>query len=188
MSKDPLFILAPVLNTLYGIPSRRVDPLKSSVISIGQIHAGTASNIIPSEVFLEGTIRSYEPEVRELLQKEVEQALKISELMGGNYTFELTCGYPPLFNDSTVNTWLRQVASDLLGSEAVRETEFGMGAEDFAYMTQEANGAMFILGAAKDDGTERHHHTDTFDINESVLPAGSAILAETARRFVTGQL
>jgi amidohydrolase len=63
-----------------------------------------------------------------------------------------------------------------------------MGAEDFAYMTQEANGAMFILGAAKDDGTERHHHTDTFDINESVLPAGSAILAETARRFVTGQL
>ncbi len=188
MSKDPLFILAPVLNTLYGIPSRRVDPLRSSVISIGQIHAGTAPNIIPSEVFLEGTIRSYEPEVRELLQKEVEQALKISELMGGNYTFELTCGYPPLFNDSTVNTWLRQVASDLLGSEAVRETEFGMGAEDFAYMTQEANGAMFILGAAKDDGTERHHHTDTFDINESVLPAGSAILAETARRFVTGQL
>jgi amidohydrolase len=188
MSKDPLFMLAPVLNTIYAIPSRRVDPLRASVVSIGQIHAGTAPNVIPNEVFLEGTIRSYETDVRERLQQEVEQALKISEVMGGSYEFDLTCGYPSLFNDPTVNGWLRQVASDLLGSDAVRETEFGMGAEDFAYMTQEKKGAMFVLGAAKDDGIERHHHTDTFDINESVLPAGSAILAETARRYLLGKL
>lgn len=181
-------MLAPVLNTIYAIPSRRVDPLRASVVSIGQIHAGTAPNVIPNEVFLEGTIRSYETDVRERLQQEVEQALKISEVMGGSYEFDLTCGYPSLFNDPTVNGWLRQVASDLLGSDAVRETEFGMGAEDFAYMTQEKKGAMFVLGAAKDDGIERHHHTDTFDINESVLPAGSAILAETARRYLLGKL
>lgn len=187
-SKDPLFILASVLNILYGIPSRRINPLRSSVVSIGQIHAGAAPNVIPSEVFLEGTIRSFEPEVRELLQKEVEQAFKISELMGGSYQFDITCGYPPLFNDTKVNSWLRQVAADLLGAKAVNETEFGMGAEDFAYMAQLVPGAMFMLGAAKDDGVKRRHHTNIFDINEEVLPVGSAILAETALRFVTGQL
>ncbi len=63
-----------------------------------------------------------------------------------------------------------------------------MGAEDFAYMTQEAKGAMFMLGAAIPDEILRNHHTDIFDIDESVLPLGAAVLAETARRFVTAKL
>ncbi|MCA9933455.1 MAG: hypothetical protein KC415_06000, partial [Anaerolineales bacterium] len=61
-------------------------------------------------------------------------------------------------------------------------------AEDFAYMAQKAPGAMFMLGAALDDGIVRGHHTDIFDIDENVLPLGTAVLAETARRFVTGSL
>jgi amidohydrolase len=61
-----------------------------------------------------------------------------------------------------------------------------MGAEDFAYMTQKTKGAMFMLGAATADGVARFHHTETFDIDESVLPLGTAVLAETARRFVSG--
>ncbi len=187
-SKDPLFILAPVLTALYGIPSRRIDPMRSSVVSLGQVHAGTAPNIIPGEVFIEGTIRAYEPDVREQLQREVENALKISQAMGGNYEFQLLSGYPAMYNHPEVNNWLRAVAGEMLGEAAVKETEFGMGAEDFAYMTQSAKGAMFMLGAATRDGIARRHHTDIFDIDESVLPIGSAILAETARRFVIGQL
>jgi amidohydrolase len=187
-SKDPIFILAPILTALYGIPSRRINPLRASVVSLGQVHAGTAPNIIPKEVFLEGTIRSYEPEVREQLIAEVESALKISEIMGGGYEFQLTCGYPPMFNDSEVNDLLRSVSKDILGSKAINNSEFGMGAEDFAFMTQAAKGAMFMLGAAIPDGTERRHHTSTFDIDESVLPIGAAILAETARRYVTGTI
>jgi amidohydrolase len=70
----------------------------------------------------------------------------------------------------------------------VQELPFGMGAEDFAYMTQHKMGAMFMLGAALADGVERSHHTAGFDIDENVLPLGSAILAETARRFVTGAI
>ena len=186
-SKDPLFILSPVLTALYGIPSRRIDPLRSSVVSLGQIHAGTTSNVIPNEVFLEGTIRSFEPAVREQLRAEVEQAFKISEVMGGNYEFQLSSGYPALYNDPEVNDWLRAVTGDLFGKAAINESEFGMGAEDFAYMAQAGKGAMFMLGAATPDGVVRRHHTDTFDIDDSVLPIGSAILAETARRFVSGQ-
>ena len=186
-SKDPLFILSPVLTALYGIPSRRIDPLRSSVVSLGQIHAGTTSNVIPNEVFLEGTIRSFEPAVREQLRAEVEQAFKISEVMGGNYEFQLSSGYPALYNDPEVNNWLKAVTGDLFGKAAINESEFGMGAEDFAYMAQAGKGAMFMLGAATPDGVVRRHHTDTFDIDDSVLPIGSAILAETARRFVSGQ-
>jgi amidohydrolase len=187
-SKDPLFILAPVLTALYGIPSRRINPLRPSVVSLGQIHAGTAPNIIPDEVFIEGTLRSYDPAVREQLQIEIERTFQISEVMGGSYELELALGYPAMFNDAGVNGWLRSVTGDLLGPAAIQEAEFGMGAEDFAYMTEIAKGAMFMLGAATPDGVQRRHHTNTFDIDESILPVGAAILAETARRFVTGQL
>ena len=185
---DPLFILGPVLTALYGIPSRRINPLRQSVVSLGKIKAGTAFNIIPKQVYLEGTIRSFEAAVRERLSTEVESAFKIVEAMGGTYEFQLIKGYPAMFNDAGVNNWMRAVASDLVGEAQVVEREFGMGAEDFAYMTQAANGAMFMLGAATPDGIVRNHHTDIFDIDESVLPIGAAILAETARRFVTREL
>lgn len=187
MGTDPLFMLSTILPALYGIPSRQINPLRPSVVSLGQIHAGAAENVIPGEVFLEGTIRSMDPEVREKLWEEVERVFTLSEALGGSYEFQLVKGYPPLSNDSEVNGWLRKTAVELAGEEQVINAEFGMGGEDFAYMAREAPGAMFMLGAALDDDTVRNHHTDIFDIDERVLPLGAAILAETARRFVTGK-
>ena len=184
VGSDPLFMLGPILNTLYAIPSRRINPMRPCVVSLGSIRGGQADNVIPSEVYLNGTIRSFNPAVREQLWREVEQAFRISEVMGGRYKFRLYKGYPPLKNDEQVNDWLRGVARDVVGEANVSDQEFGMGAEDFAYMTQKVPGAMFMLGAAIPDGVERNHHTNIFDIDESVLPIGAAILAETARRFV----
>lgn len=185
---DPLFMLSTILPVLYGIPSRRINPTRPCVISLGEIRGGAAPNVIPREVYIQGTVRSVDTEVREQLWAEIENAFKLSELMGGRYRFKLHKGYPALFNDAEVNGWMRDVAQDLVGGTAVVSDELGMGAEDFAYMTQQAKGAMFMLGAAIDDGVIRNHHTDIFDIDERVLPVGAAILAETARRFVTGQL
>ena len=139
-------------------------------------------------MYIQGTIRSYHDDVREQLHVEVERAFKLAEQMGGSYQFDLTKGYPAMFNDAEVNGWMRDVAQEMVADTAVIDTEFGMGAEDFAYMTRQAKGAMFMLGAAIGDGIERHHHTDIFDIDESVLPLGAAILAETAHRFVTGKI
>ena len=184
---DPFFMLSAILPVLYGIPSRFINPLRPCVLSLGEIRGGAAPNVIPNELYLQGTIRSHEADVREGLWAEIENALKLSEALGGRYKLKIHQGYPAMFNDAEANDWLRQVARDLAGETAVVEREFGMGAEDFSYMTQKAMGAMFMLGAAIDDGTVRNHHTDIFDIDESVLPLGSAILAETARRFVTGQ-
>jgi amidohydrolase len=185
---DPLYMLGPILTALYAIPSRQINPLRPSVVSLGQICGGVVENVIPNEVTLKGTIRAMDEEVRATLWREVENAFRLSEMLHGSYDFQLTKGYPSLYNNEAVNGWMRDVARDVAGEEKVELREFGMGAEDFAYMAQQAPGAMFNLGAATPDGIVRNHHTSNFDIDESVLPIGAAILAETARRFVTGQL
>lgn len=185
---DPLFMLGPVLNAIYAIPSRRINPLRPCVLSLGEVRGGAAPNVIPNQVYIQGTMRSFHDDVREQLWAELEQAFRLTETLGGRYELTIHKGYPALHNDTAVNNWMRQTAVDLVGDGPVNDFEFGMGAEDFAYMAREAPGAMFMLGAAIADGVVRNHHTDIFDIDESVLPVGAAVLAETARRFVTGNL
>jgi amidohydrolase len=183
---DPLYLLSTILPRIYGIPSRRIDPLEACVISIGEIRGGSAPNVIPAEVYLQGTIRSMTPETRERLWDELENCFRLAEHMGGSYEFHLHKGYPVLNNDVQVNEWMRQVTKDLVGEDAIVDGPGGMGAEDFAYMAQAAPGAMFNLGAHVENGGG--HHTPTFAISEDVFPIGAAIMAETARRFVTGRL
>ncbi len=184
---DPIHMLATILPAIYAIPSRRINPLDPCVISVGQVTGGAATNVIPNEVLLRGTMRATSPAVREQLCVELENALRIAELMGGSYELDITRGYPPMVNDAEANGWMRAATADLLGETAIHDSRFGMGAEDFAYMTERAKGAMFMLGAAvPDGGPARHHHTSTFDIDEAVLVPGAAVLAETARRFLTG--
>ncbi len=188
LGTDPVWMLGPVLTALHGIVARRVDPMQPAVVSLGEIHAGTASNIIPHEVYLHGTLRSFDPAVRAQLITEVERALAVVRPLGGDFRLEVKQGYPAGWNDPTVNHWLATVSADLLGSQAVKDESPGMGAEDFAYMGQVAPGAMIFVGAAIPDGVERNHHTNIFDIDEQALPIGAAILAETARRFLTGEV
>ncbi len=181
---DPLFMLSHILPHLYAIPSRYINPKEPCVVSLGEVRGGAASNVIPDAVYVQGTIRSYDDEVRQQLRAEVERSFKLADVLGGSYTFKLKPGYPALWNDARVNDWMRSVTRETVGEAAVVDDEGGMGAEDFAYMTQLAPGAMLMLGAANGGG---NHHTANFDIDESVFPAGAAVLAETARRFVTGQ-
>lgn len=183
LGSDPLFMLSTILPNLYGIPSRKISPLDPSVVSLGEISGGSASNVIPAEVRIQGTIRSMKDEVREKLWAEVESCFRLVEQLGGKCEFHLQKGYPSLNNNSEVNGRLKQVAAEIAGEERIIDEPFGMGAEDFAYMAREAPGSMFLLGAQVKGGGG--HHTPIFDIDESVLPLGSAILAETARRFVT---
>lgn len=182
---DPVFMLNTVLNHIFAIRSRFVDPMQKSVVSIGSIRCGKAPNVIPAEIYLNGTIRSFEQSVRETLWQEIERAFSLVEPLGGSYTFEVQQGYPPLINDAAVNGWLRQTMLELYGEDHVVDSPMGMAGEDFAYMANLVPGAMFSLGAQTKGGGG--HHTPLFDIDEEVLPIGSAVLAETARRFVTGE-
>ena len=91
---DPVWMLGPVLMALHGIVARRIDPMEPAVVSLGEVHAGTASNVIPPEVYLHGTLRSFDPQVREQLIAEVEQALAVARPLGGDYRLEIEQGCP----------------------------------------------------------------------------------------------
>ncbi|MBD8005503.1 M20 metallopeptidase family protein [Bacillus norwichensis] len=184
MTKDPIWMLGFVLQAFYGLVSRRMSPLDTVAASIGKISTGTASNIIPEEVSITGTLRTYSPEAREQLIKEVENIFKITESFGGSSTFKVETGEPALKNDPAVNTVLVQAAKDLYPELKVVREPFGMGGEDFGYMTQKVPGAMFFLGCSLGDGKKRDLHTNIFDIDERCLEMGVSILAETAMRFL----
>ncbi|HHY58118.1 MAG TPA: amidohydrolase [Chloroflexi bacterium] len=180
---DPTFILAQVLNTLHGIRARRIDPTKAAALSIGIIQAGAASNVIPSQVYLAGTMRSFEDGVRQQLRDELAKALEISRVLGGDFELKLKPGYPSMYNDPDVAHIVRVATRDLVGAHTLLDPEPMMGAEDFSYMTRQAPGAMFMLGAKK-DALDRPHHTPLFDIDESAMPLGVAVLADAACRLL----
>ena len=181
---DPVMMMAAVVQAINGIVSRRIDPMKSAVISVGIVQTGTAFNIIPNEVYIGGTIRSFDPEVREQLYVELDRAFSVAKALGGDYTLEIIRGYPAGINDATVTQWMDDVATEYLGAANVDRVTAGMGGEDFAYMQQKAPGTMMMLGAALGD-MNRPHHTPVFDIDERSFPIGAAILAETVRRYLT---
>ncbi len=184
---DPLWMLIPVMTALHGIVARKVNPMEPAVVSLGVVRGGTVSNVIPAEVYLEGTLRSFSPEVREQLIAEVERAFALTRSLGGDYRLHIERGYPAGTNHPDATRWLATTIGDLVGADAIDTTRTGMGAEDFAYMTQRAPGAMFMLGAATPDGVSRGHHTPLFDLDESSFALGAAVLAETARRYLAGE-
>lgn len=185
LTADPTWMLGPVLQTLHGIAARRVPALEPAVVSIGQIHAGTASNIIPAEVEIEGTIRSYSTEIRDLLSLEIKKAFSVVENLGGKFSLEIQRGEPALVNSPAINGWFTKAINETYPDIQLTHKPFGMGGEDFGYVTQKLAGAMFFLGCALEDGIQRDLHTSNFDINEKCLPIGAAILAQTARNFLT---
>ncbi|RNF39086.1 M20 metallopeptidase family protein [Planococcus salinus] len=188
LGTDPTWMLGPVLQALHGIVARKVSALEPAVISIGQIHAGTASNIIPTEVQIEGTIRSYSAEVRDLLALEIENAFSIVENLGGEFMLNIQRGEPALINSPAINGLFTKTIDEVYPDMRIVRRPFGMGGEDFGYVTQKIPGSMFFLGCAPDDGTQRDLHTPNFDINENCLPIGTAILAQTAINFLTYEI
>jgi amidohydrolase len=181
---DPLAMTAAIITALNGIVSRKINPMKPAVCSLGIVQAGTAFNILPAEVYFAGTLRSFDPEVRQQLFDEVERAFSLAKGMGGDYQVEIIKGCPAGHNDPTVAQWMDDVASEYMGATAVDRKTVGMAGEDFAYMQQRIPGAMMMLGAAVGD-KPRSHHTPVFDIDERCMPLGAAILAETVKRYLT---
>ena len=181
---DPIWLATQVLNALYAVPSRRIDPFEPNVLTIGVVRGGTASNVIPPSVYIEGTLRSMEEGVRAQLLDEVKRSLEVARALGGDYELKIERGYPPMFNDEGVANLIGAVGREMLGEAGVAPREPTMGAEDFSYMTQLAPGAMFRLGTRAPGGEPRYVHTPEFDIDEDALPVGSAMLAETALRLL----
>ncbi|QPC85015.1 amidohydrolase [Phototrophicus methaneseepsis] len=180
---DPIWISAQVINAIQAIRSRRTDPTTASVVTIGAIHGGTATNIIPHEVTFMGTIRTFDEDLRDQIHEELHRAFSVAKTLGGDYELEIQRGYPAMYNAPEVSQLLRDVAAEAIGEDKVKVGTPMMGAEDFSYMTQKAPGAMFMLGVKYDD-LNRPHHSPIFDIDENPMQVGAAVLAETAVRLL----
>jgi amidohydrolase len=181
---DPIYLASHVVVALNAIVSRRVRPFDQGVISLGSIHGGQADNVIPEKVDLSGTIRYTEPAVQELIHAEIERALKLTQVLGGDYRLKIVKGYPPMMNDEGIVNLIKEVAGELIGEENVKPADKEMGAEDFAFFTNLVPGAMFSLGC-RIEGDERQHHSPRFDIDEDCLPIGTAILATCALHYLS---
>lgn len=184
LATDPLWMLGAILQTFYGTVGRRISPLDIVAASIGKIEAGAVSNVIPSDVKIEGTLRSYSPEAREKLAEEVENVFKMAETFGGSYEFLLEKGEPALNNDMEVNMLIEQSIKDIYPDMHIHWEPFGMGGEDFGYMTEQVPGSMFFLGCSLEDGLDRDLHTPIFDIDERCLPIGTAIFVAAVNKFL----
>lgn len=176
---DPIWLTSQVLNALYAIPSRIIDPVEPVVVTVGAIHAGSADNVIPHTVSLNGTLRSLNPATRSMMLQAVENAFKLVEAFGGTYKLNIIEGYPVTVNNGDLLENWKRVGAQIVGPELVHESPVIMGAEDFSYMALAAPGLTFFLGGKKDE-VARPHHSPQFDLDESMIPTGAAMLAALA--------
>jgi amidohydrolase len=179
---DAIVLAAHVILACQNIVARRLSPLHAGVLSIGMVQGGVAENVLAERVQLRGTMRYYDAAVRRTIHQELRATLTVAHALGGAATIELREGYPAVVNDDAITAVAQRAAVKLLGPAAVVPYEPMMTAEDFAYFAQVAPGCFFWLGAALDP--PREHHQPTFDIDESVLPLGAALLAACALQFL----
>ena len=171
---DPTVIASQIVVALQTIASRRVDPVEQVVVSITSFEtSSTAFNVIPQEVKIKGTVRTLDPDVRDLAEKEF---LRITELtaeaMGGSADAKFTRGYPVMSNSSEQTEFAAKVARDVAGECA--EAPLVMGGEDFAYMLEERPGAYILLGNG--DSSPVHH--PKYNFNDDAIPFGCSWLVE----------
>ena len=182
---DPIALSAHVINAIQQVVSRRLNPLDPGLITIGTIHGGTASNVIPDTVTLTGTIRAFSQEGRATLLSELERACRIIEPLGGRAEYTMQPGYPPTVNSPEATAVMLAAATDLLGSDHVKEAPMGMGAEDFSFMAQVAPGNFLRIGT-HNTAWDRHYpvHRADFRLDEDALPVGAAAMAAAALRWM----
>ena len=183
---DPIVAGAHLITQLQVFTSRNIAPLDSAVVTIGQFHAGTASNIIPQEATLEGTLRTLSPEVRTLAIRRIDEMIRSLDLtFGVTATLDFVEGYPIHVNHSELLDFMKTCAEEVLGNQAVHLGRPRMGAEDFSYFCQKWPGVMLGLGChdpAK--GFEFPLHSPQFDMDERVLDLGVRLFGHALTRYL----
>ncbi|HCN82725.1 MAG TPA: amidohydrolase [Sphingobacteriaceae bacterium] len=179
---DPVLIAAHIIVALQQIVSRNADPKLPTVLSFGKVIANGATNVIPNEVFLEGTFRTMDEEWRaEAHRRMKKMAEGIAESMGGTCDFKIVNGYPFLINEEKLTEQLRGFAGEYLGKENVVDLDIWMAAEDFAYYSQVADSCFYRLGTRNEaKGIVSSVHTPTFNIDEEALELSTGLMAYLA--------
>ncbi len=184
LAVDPLWLLLPVLEAVHGIRARRLSPLDAAVLSVCHIEGGTTNNVIPPYVDLAGTLRSYHDDVRKTLVEELERALSVAVALGGRYELTVERCEPAVSNSVVINRLLTRVVQEAIRSEPLWTGPFGMGGEDFGFMSQKVPGSLFFLGCADPAGDPTNLHSPYFFMDERALPIGAAVFLETVKTIL----
>jgi amidohydrolase len=183
---DPIVAAAQAISALQAVVSRNVPPLRTAVVSVGAVHGGDAFNVIPEEVRMTGTIRTYDPTTREMVVQRVREVFEgVAAACGSEAELSVRSLTPAVINDGAVAEVVRKAAQEILGEENVTSRERTTGSEDAAFFMQKVPGCYFFLGAANPQrGKVFPHHSSRFDFDEEALVYGVAILKRVAKHYL----
>jgi hippurate hydrolase len=186
LAADAVVIAAQVVTALQTVVSREVDPVEPAVLTVGEIGAGTAFNIIPEKARLGGTVRTLNADLRERMPGRMEAVARgVAKGMRGDANLDYAFSYPVTVNDEGAAGYALGVAEDLFGAQSVRELPNpSMTAEDFAYYLEKVPGAFIWLGVGEDVSGL---HTPQFAFDEEILPRGSALLTALALASISAR-
>ena len=186
-SRDPLAAAASLVNTLYSLVPRRYDAQRAAVLTFGMMNCGAAPNVIPDSAELRGTLRTFDPGVRDTILRTVTEACAgVGAARAVSIEPKFKAPLAGVVNDARCTAALAAAAADLLSPDAItRLTQPSLGGEDFSGYLAHAPGAMFRLGCAP-DGVDYPLHNPKFTIEEACLPIGSKVLLDAAVRLADG--
>lgn len=179
-SKDPIVAITSLVQTLQSIVSRNVPAVKPAVLSVTQIHSGSAYNVVPDKAVICGTIRYFDDEVRDLIHKRIEEMCEgYSKLFGIEVTADLRPIFTVLMNDADLSEAYLDAASDIVGADNITtENELVMGSEDFADMLKAVPGAYCTIG----HGGDVPVHNPAFVFDDAILPVGASVMARIVEK------
>lgn len=184
-TKDAVVIGSYIVTALQTLISRSIDPFQTGVVTVGTFHAGSNFNIIAERATMKGTIRTYDPKLREMLVRRVEEISRgIAESLGAKLSFKHIPIYPATVNDPVMSDFVAEVAAEVVGKENVLRTERTMGAEDMSYFLERVPGCYFFLGSKNEaKGFDGPHHSPRFDFDEDCMPIGAEIFLRLQERY-----
>lgn len=178
---DPIAASATFITMLQQVVARQIDPLEPAVVSIGSIHGGTIHNVIPRTCRMLGTVRAFNEAVRGEMPARIERVLRAAcEAAGASYAFNYLHRYPVTSNDAAQTDYAQVLARRTFGDDRVVEASQLMGAEDFSFYAQRVPACFYTLGAQGGPESGHPHHSSLFDIDETTLPTGVAMMAALA--------
>jgi amidohydrolase len=186
LAVDPVLAAAQVVTGLQSIVSRNVAPLQTAVVSVTTIHAGEVFNVIPSQVEMQGTIRTFEPAVRQKVLRRFEQVVSgVAATFECEAQIERTPVSGAVVNDAAVTQRVQEISRSLLPNCQIGSDERTMGSEDMAYILEQIPGCYILIGSANARlGLDAAHHHPRFDFDEQVLPGAVALLDACARSYL----
>lgn len=186
LSKDPIVATSEFIMSLQTIPSRIINPVEPVVVTVGKIEGGQQYNIIADKVTIIGTVRTFNEKIRDLIKKEMIKRLQgICKSYSMSYTFDYQVLNNPLINTDSVVDLCYESAKQVYGTKNIEFLKNpSMAGEDFAEYLHEIKGAFIYVGTSSNEKTSYPWHHEKFDLDETALPKGAELLANTAKLFL----